>query len=507
MSDRASHSRVDGLVDRSGTEVALDEPGRRATGHSLEIRDPERIAARRGAPGRAGDGSRSRARTRSGRDRACAASRWRMPARRPRAGRRLRGGRGLEAALFRSEPTRSARSGGRVGAWWCAAARHPGRRAHTPPPRTGSAHAAIRRRSPPPGRGRAGSAAGCKRCRTGSGLGWRYRDAVAEHRAHRRGPVESRRRETARSEFSAAAPPARARRRRPPRSCACGPASGRGRRLGPVRGRRRSAPSPGRAPRGRRRRGSRHRRRAAVPAHRRPRSRPQQRGGLASPARSRAVRRGRERCEPSPARRHAPPRAARLPARPGRRSVADDRSSASSSPRPSGRREGRRVRAGVPRESRRRAEKPRVRRAEEGVEVAARTVAPREPEQREQRLAERCGPEPRLRLDRQRYAERAESGLDRRARPLERGADDRNLLRRRSLPDEMEEVSATSSSVARRPAPSRKRTEPSRGAGLDVVVEEAPLEMSEPGRQIRGGPGERARRCAVGELPEIVRGL
>ena len=45
MSDRAPHPRVDGLVDRSRTKVALDEPGRRATGHPLEIRDPERIAA------------------------------------------------------------------------------------------------------------------------------------------------------------------------------------------------------------------------------------------------------------------------------------------------------------------------------------------------------------------------------------------------------------------------------------------------------------------------------
>ena len=43
--DRAAHHRVDRLVDPARTEVALDEPGRGAPRHPLEVGDPERLAA------------------------------------------------------------------------------------------------------------------------------------------------------------------------------------------------------------------------------------------------------------------------------------------------------------------------------------------------------------------------------------------------------------------------------------------------------------------------------
>ena len=45
MGDRASHLGADHLVDLARTEVALDEPGRGAAGHPLEIGDPEGVSA------------------------------------------------------------------------------------------------------------------------------------------------------------------------------------------------------------------------------------------------------------------------------------------------------------------------------------------------------------------------------------------------------------------------------------------------------------------------------
>ena len=79
-----------------------------------------------------------------------------------------------------------------------------------------------------------------------------------------------------------------------------------------------------------------------------------------------------------------------------------------------------------------------VRRPEEGVELTAGAVAPREAEQREQRLAEGGRGEPWPCLDRDRDAERAERRLDRRTRAIERRADDRDLLGRGAAPYELE---------------------------------------------------------------------
>ena len=61
VGDRASHPRVDRLVDPTGSQVALDEPGGGAPRHPLEIRDPEGLAAREQRErARMADGGRSR---------------------------------------------------------------------------------------------------------------------------------------------------------------------------------------------------------------------------------------------------------------------------------------------------------------------------------------------------------------------------------------------------------------------------------------------------------------
>ena len=255
VSDRAPHHRVDCLVDPAGPEVALDEPGRGAAGHSLEIGDPERLPAREQRHARGDGGSPSGARTPASRVRACAASRSQRRARRPRADRSPRASRARAAAPAPSEPTRSARSGARAAASSCGGGRRPGRRARTPPPRTGSPRAASRRRLPPRGRARAASADACTRCRRDSDRGLPRRVAAGARPARCRARGASRRRRTETWARGAAAIPARGRSRTPPRSFASARAPGRARRRDPARRPHRPGPSPGRAPRGRRPRG------------------------------------------------------------------------------------------------------------------------------------------------------------------------------------------------------------------------------------------------------------
>src|SRR5439155_14940488 len=67
-------------------------------------------------------------------------------------------------------------------------------------------------------------------------------------------------------------------------------------------------------------------------------------------------------------------------------------------------------------------------RAQKGVEVAAATAEPRKPEQAQQRLAVRRPVEPCIGLERIRNTERAERRFERRLPPLERRADDADLL-------------------------------------------------------------------------------
>ena len=83
-----------------------------------------------------------------------------------------------------------------------------------------------------------------------------------------------------------------------------------------------------------------------------------------------------------------------------------------------------------------------VRGAQEAVELAAPAAEPDEAEQAEQRAAERRLRQPRPRGDGDRNAERAEPGLERRAPALERGTDDRDLLRRGPAADQREHLLA-----------------------------------------------------------------
>ena len=128
-----------------------------------------------------------------------------------------------------------------------------------------------------------------------------------------------------------------------------------------------------------------------------------------------------------------------------------------------------------------------VRRAQEAVELSAPAAEPHEAEQAEQRAAERCLRQPRPRSDGDRNTERAEPGFERRAPALERGTDDRDLLRRRPAADQGEHLLADE---LQRRARSGAFEEAHRSAGgrrfADVVDEQLALEMRE-----RGAPGTR----------------
>src|SRR5262249_48864311 len=78
----------------------------------------------------------------------------------------------------------------------------------------------------------------------------------------------------------------------------------------------------------------------------------------------------------------------------------------------------------------------RERRAQEAVELAPAAAEPDEAEQAEQRTAVRRLRQAAARRDRDRDAERAEAGLERRAPALERRADDRDSLGRGARADE-----------------------------------------------------------------------
>ena len=149
------------------------------------------------------------------------------------------------------------------------------------------------------------------------------------------------------------------------------------------------------------------------------------------------------------------------------------------------------------------AAEPGVRRPQEGEELATRAVAPGEAEQREQRLAERRRRQARPRLDRDGNAERAECRLDRRARALERRADDRDLLRGDAVADELEhglgdelERGATAGSLEE----AHRAVERRRRGG---VVEEVALEMSETRRQVGVGARSELDDVAARERAEV----
>ena len=86
------------------------------------------------------------------------------------------------------------------------------------------------------------------------------------------------------------------------------------------------------------------------------------------------------------------------------------------------------------------ARQPRVRRAQEGEQVAPLPVEPGVAQQREQRLPERRLAEPQPPFERVGHAERGEGRVERRAPAVERRADDRDLVRRRAVPQQREDL-------------------------------------------------------------------
>src|SRR5205085_10521009 len=86
------------------------------------------------------------------------------------------------------------------------------------------------------------------------------------------------------------------------------------------------------------------------------------------------------------------------------------------------------------------AREPRVRRAQEREQLAPLAVKPGVAEQREQGLPERRLAEPQPALDRERHAERRERRVERGAPAVERRADDRDLVRRRAVAQQAEDL-------------------------------------------------------------------
>ena len=506
MRDRAAHARVDLGVHRLRVEQPLDEPDRRAVCERLQLGDAERRARAAAARARSGSVSLRRPLERGERAVAAAApSRSRARARRPLARSRVAShasgpqplalGRGaLERPdqLRERAPARPARDVVGVEA----------RRGTSS--QNGLGWRGRRRRSPPRARGRAAATAACTPCRRGSG-----RATTGSGLASRARPSSSRRRSSSRNgdalrALREARPP-RARARTRPRRGGCARAGGRatatwpGARRRARTGARSSAPTsssaesspPSSRPalelveeREQRLVGPQvEPRRPRSPAARRARTRP----GASTPASSRTA----------ASRRRAPRAGARATAIGWPRSFDDlrldplgrpDRRARAAAPRGS-----RRGRAGGPStasgRSANRSRRPPPSHAKRSSESSA---WPKRGLRRLQRRVERV-----------RDAERAERGLERRAHPVERRADDEDLLRRGAGPRAARAPRrrrARASRACRRPrgtgsrprpaapAAARPGRAPARGARARVRV------LGVPRRQLLDPPVRRAAR-------------
>ena len=121
-----------------------------------------------------------------------------------------------------------------------------------------------------------------------------------------------------------------------------------------------------------------------------------------------------------------------------------------------------------------------VRRAQEAVELAPAAAEPDEAEQADERAPERRLRKSRPRCDRNGDAKRAEPGLERRAPAVQRGTDDRDLLRRSAGPHEREDLAADQ--LERRPGAGA--LEEADGAARlrllrRLVTEQVPLDVRE----------------------------
>ena len=149
---------------------------------------------------------------------------------------------------------------------------------------------------------------------------------------------------------------------------------------------------------------------------------------------------------------------------------------------------------------------PSVRGPEERKEVAARAVAPGEPEQGEERLPERGCPEPWSPFDREGDAERAERRLERRPGALERRADDRDLLGCEAVPDEIEDRLGEQFEGRAAPRTLEKANGAAEGRDRGAVVEQMALEMREARRQIRLRAWRQLDDRAARERGEVIGG-
>ena len=458
---------VDLGVHRLRVEQPLDEPDRRAAGERLQLGDAERRARReatRAPPGRSAGVGRSKApsarpsRRSQPFARAIALGRCRSSVderSEPRAGARARSARPRAARRARRAPGGASSASGR-----------PDRSTapHVVPERARLARRAVVGRrlahEVEPPRRRA-----CTRCRRGSGRGTTG-SALRQPRVgvELTAPVvvEERRALRALREDALLEPehehdlrPARARAQQVEHRDVPGAD---GAERGPARARaRRPAPRP----RARRQARASPRARRAASSTRLVRAQVET-GGLGRRRRVEPVRRPEHRAP----RARGPPRSTTAPHAGGRGRRAAGRAASRSRPRA---RSGERIAApaqppfeevGVG------AREAGVRRADEAEQVAAAAAEPRVAEEREQRMAERRLREPERRR-------RARTGRRARRRPPRAArAPGRATGRRRGSPPAACRTgaswrisSATSSSVARAPAPSRKRIAPSDAGG------------------------------------------
>src|SRR5439155_3744894 len=147
------------------------------------------------------------------------------------------------------------------------------------------------------------------------------------------------------------------------------------------------------------------------------------------------------------------------------------------------------------------------RRAQKAVEIVPPAAEPLEAQQREERLAERGLADPQPALDRERDAERAEGGLERRPEAVEVRADEEDPLRRGPAAHELEDLLGDE---LERPARARALEEANRaldGRALGRLLrEEVPLEVGERGRCDLPVAGWKLLDAAVRERGQIVRG-
>ena len=150
---------------------------------------------------------------------------------------------------------------------------------------------------------------------------------------------------------------------------------------------------------------------------------------------------------------------------------------------------------------------PRVRRAQEGVQLAPAAARPGELQQREQRMSERRRREPRPRLDRERDLEHGEHGLERLAPALDRRNDHGDLLGGRAGPKLGEDVIADELD---RPAQAGTCEEADR-AGDRLRrrfpgLEERALELGERGSGELRGTGRQLLDSSRSERGKVLRG-